>query len=72
VQEEITFTNLFFNGANLFLCFTFILISFFLYGWKRGSIFNFIKVNKNGVNALRAFILSLGGCGVFLTLYYVF
>jgi hypothetical protein len=72
MQEEIIFENLFFNGTNLFLCFVFIVTSFFLYGWKRSSIFNLVNQKNDITNAVRAFVLSLAGCGVFLTFYKVF
>jgi nicotinamide riboside transporter PnuC len=71
-QEEIMFTNSFVNDTNLFLSFSLIASSFFLYVWNRGVFLKSIKENKSTANALRAFILSISGFGVFLTFYKVF
>ena len=70
--KEIAVNNSFFNGSNLFLSFILVVNLFFIYGWMRSHAFNHLKENPKGANAIRAFILSLGGLGVFVTMFFVF
>jgi hypothetical protein len=72
MREEIAFASYVLEGSNLFLCFTFLLTAFLIFVWRQTGFFNWIKENQRSTKAIRAFILSLGGFGVFLTLFTVF